>query len=85
MAAEPVPEGELTVLHQRIGRDIAALRRRWAHRPAPGRPPGHLVAVAVEMFRLMKTAQGVVAHLRSADAPTVPPDATGGGRRAGPL
>ena len=69
MAAEPVPERELAALHARISRDVAELRTRYAQRSTGSpRPAGDLVAAAVEIFRVMQAAQGLVAALRPVPA-----------------
>ncbi|MDR7418663.1 MAG: hypothetical protein QN178_07105 [Armatimonadota bacterium] len=64
MAAEPISQRELAELHERIGRDLAELRSRCRRAPAATRRPGDLITVAVEIFRVMQAAQGVVAALR---------------------
>jgi hypothetical protein len=57
------------VLHERIGRDVAELRARYARRRGAGaRPAGDLVTAAVEIFRVAQAAQGVVAALRPTPA-----------------
>jgi hypothetical protein len=67
VAAKPVSEKELGVLHERIGRDLAELRRRWESGPhQPSRQVGDLVAVLVEVFRVVQAARGVLSSLRPA-------------------
>jgi hypothetical protein len=48
---------------------VAELRARYVRRPArTPRPGGDLITAAVEIFRVMQAAQGLVATLRPAPA-----------------
>jgi hypothetical protein len=65
MAAQPVSDRELAAVHERVGRDVAELRRRWT-RPTgrSSRSPGAAVKVLVEVFRVLQAARGVTSAFR---------------------
>ena len=53
------------MLHERVSRDVAELRRRWTRTTGRSpRSPGAALRVLVEVFRVLQAARGITSAFR---------------------